>query len=64
MKNIELIQNMKIEEMASMICKIESLELDMYCKSDCEGNFESTNPDEMCPHPVECCIRWLQEESV
>ena len=28
-----------------------------YCKSDC------AEVDSDCPHPVECCLRWLKEDA-
>lgn len=31
-------------------------EFDGYCKSECDADLGD------CPHPLECCVRWLGEE--
>lgn len=62
MNNIEKIQGMSIEELAKLIIGIEKLELDVFCKSDCKGDFENDDPDKMCPHPMQCCEKWLMED--
>lgn len=58
---INRIRTMTTEEMAKVLVSIEDIDID-FCKSDCEGDFESDNPNEICPHPIECCIKWLGEE--
>lgn len=62
MQNYEKVQNMSLEELAELIIGIQKLELDMFCKSDCNGDLESDDPDKMCPHPRKCCEKWLMEE--
>lgn len=61
MKRINKIRTMTIEELAELIVDIENIDFN-FCKSDCDGDWESEDPTEICPHPVECCIRWLGEE--
>ncbi len=55
MTRIERIKSMSIEDIAKMIVD-DDLTAE-FCKSDC-----SDTDDYDCPHPVECCVRWLNEE--
>ena len=61
MKRIDYIRTMSVEEIAEKIRDIVNLELDDYCKSDCEASkdFESDPEESEC---VKCCIRWLESE--
>lgn len=52
MNRIDRIRNMAAEELAKDI--IEHNITDEFCKGICRVDD--------CPHPVECCVRWLEEE--
>jgi hypothetical protein len=53
MRRIDLIKNMKPEEIAKEIIKLDIT--DAFCKGDC-------GEEDGCPHDVDCCIKWLEEE--
>ena len=53
----EKVKSMTIEEMAHEIIELEFT--DAYCKSDCSSADED---DYDCPHSIECCVKWLNEE--
>ncbi len=48
-------KKMSVEELAEAIVTDGDYYGDKYCKSDCGS-------DDDCPHPVECCKKWLMEE--
>lgn len=54
----EKIKNLSIKEVAQTI--IDYNITDEFCKSDCEG-CKGTECE--CPHDLECCVKWLQEEA-
>lgn len=53
----EKIINMATVQMAKVI--VEYNITGGFCKSDCSGADED---DYDCPHPIECCVKWLNEE--
>lgn len=55
MTRIEKLKNMTTRELAGLIDKLQSLELDGFCKSDC-GNDD-------CLDPIPCIVKWLEEEA-
>lgn len=44
------------EALTSYPSVLDAYEERPWCKSDCGGD----EPD-LCPHPKECCMRWLQQ---
>ena len=56
MTRFEHIRAMLIEELAAKIVGAEAT--DDYCKGYCDPSYND------CPHEIECCVRWLQEEMV
>ena len=60
MKRIDYIRAMTAEEMAEKIRDIVNLELDDYCKSDCEASRIANQTRKKAN--VKCCIRWLESE--
>lgn len=57
MTRYEQIKAMSMQEMAEAI--IKHTDIDDYCLGDCDGDMKDYTD---CKHPVECCIRWLNEE--
>lgn len=54
MTRFEHIKAMPIREMAKEIVSIVGN--DDFCKGYCDPSYND------CPHEIECCVRWLQEE--
>lgn len=54
MTRLEKLRTMAVEEIAPHLCKFGGLEED-FCKSDCDSG--------ECLHEVECCVKWLNEET-
>ena len=55
MTRYEKIKSMDVEELAKVIINNGDIYIDDYCKSECDL-------DDCCPHPEECCKKWLLEE--
>lgn len=48
---------MDVDELAKAIINDDTYYGDEYCKSNCGF-------DDDCPHPEECCKKWLMEEII
>lgn len=59
MTRYEKLKNLTLLQVAEFIVK-DNL-TDQFCKSDCDVDSEDLHVD-CCPHPLECCIKWLNEE--
>ena len=60
MTRYERIKNMSIEAVAAWL--IENDFDGIFCKSVCDKAADPDSTD--CPHPLECCIKYLEEEVV
>lgn len=54
MTRYEKIKSMDVEELANVIIS-DDIYIDDFCKGECDL-------DDGCPHPEECCKKWLLEE--
>lgn len=58
MTRFEKIKNMDINELASIVIQHD---IDCgFCRGDCADDYAD---DYDCPHPEECCIKWLNEKA-
>ena len=58
MTRYDKIKKMNVEEMARAIVNNGDAYIDDFCKGDCDDSLEG------CPHPAECCKRWLMEGEI
>lgn len=55
MNRYEKIKSTIVEELAKIIVSNDKICIDDFCKGDCNCDWD-------CPHPEECCKKWLLEE--